>query len=295
MTIRKILIPLLGRADGAELKKVSETSLRNGFQLGRRLAAHVEVCCLAAAWHDPDKALSAGIPGTAIEVVLREIEKKNEECFWKARSLFDEVAEEFLPQRSDAPSGAPGFSARFMEISGEVGGAACDRGKLADLIVITDSTEGHLGTYDELLHAVLTETGRPVLVVPPDWPEVGTDKIAIAWNGSSEAARALALALDLVRAASEVTVLCVQEDDVPSAQPEELAGYLGWHGVEANVVTAEGAPHQVGDILQDLAGKAGAELLVMGAYTRGRLRRLVFGGATGAALANPKMPLFMVD
>lgn len=59
MTIRKILVPLVGRYDAEELKQVSEATLQAGLNLGRDLAAYVEVCCSAAAWHDPREQLNA--------------------------------------------------------------------------------------------------------------------------------------------------------------------------------------------------------------------------------------------
>lgn len=295
MPIRKILAPLIGRYEAEELKQVSETTLRASFALGRDLGAHVEVCCIAAAWRDPHESLSAGVPGSAIEQLMAEIDKRNEESFWLARGLFDEIAEEFTPRRDAEPGPDSGFSASFSEVVGEFGHVAAERGKLADLMVIAAKPESGHGRYDRLLYDLLTESGRPLLVVPSDNPTLRLEKVAIAWNGSAEAARAVAMALDLIRAAAEVVIITVLEDGAPPAGPQDLADYLAWHGVKARLVEGEGSGRQVGDILVQEAEKAGVGLLVMGAYTRGTLRRIVFGGATKDVLAAPSLPLLMVD
>lgn len=295
MPIRKILAPLVGRYDAEELAEVSETTLRAGFALGRDLGAHVEVCCIAAAWHDPEDKLSAGIPGSAIEQLMAAIDKRNEESFWFARGLFDKVAEEFAPQRDTEPGPDGGFSASFFEVTGEFGHVAAERGKLADLMVIAAKPESGHGRYDRLLYDLLTESGRPLLIVPAGEPALSLEKVAIAWNGSAEAARAVALALDLIRAAAEAVIITVHEDGIPAAGPQDLADYLAWHGVKTRVVEGEGSGRDVGDLLLQEAQQAGAGLLVMGAYTRGTLRRIVFGGATKKMLASPSLPLLMVD
>jgi nucleotide-binding universal stress UspA family protein len=36
-------------------------------------------------------------------------------------------------------------------------------------------------------------------------------------------------------------------------------------------------------------------MLVMGAYTRDRIRRLIFGGVTGTVLSQATLPVLMVD
>ena len=113
MSIRKILVPLVARYDAEALKQVSEASLRAGLQLGQAFGAHVAVCCFAAAWHDPKDNLVFGIPGAAIEQLLKEIDKRNEQCFWYARSLFDKLAEEFEPHRSEDPDPSAGFRLVF--------------------------------------------------------------------------------------------------------------------------------------------------------------------------------------
>lgn len=295
MSIRKIHVPLIGHQGAEELKVASETAVRVGLTFGRDLAAHVEVCCIATALHDPDELLAAAYPDTAIQVLLSEVKKQNSKRFWLARSLFDQLAAGFRPQRDRDPDGEPVFSAEFLEISGDIPSVAAERGKLADLSVIASKPKGQSKQHDLLLQTLLTDTGRPLMVVPEDCAEVDLGKIAIAWNDTNESARAVAMTMDFIRQASDVLIITVLEDGALTSGPQALAAYLHWHGVQARVVEVSVSSQGVADVLFNEADKANSGLLIMGAYTRGRLQRILFGGATVGALAACPLPLLLVD
>jgi nucleotide-binding universal stress UspA family protein len=146
-----------------------------------------------------------------------------------------------------------------------------------------------------MLEIALRETGRPVLIAPmTPFATIG-EHIAIAWNGSSEAARAVAMSLDQLRRAMQVTIVSVDEDGEISPSGQQLADYLRFHDIDASPVTVEGTAHTAGACLLAEAERAGADLLVMGAYTRSRARRLIFGGATSHILRAATIPVIMVD
>jgi len=48
MPIRKVLVPLSGQHDPADPDSPERPALETAFLLGRRLDAHVEVCCIKA-------------------------------------------------------------------------------------------------------------------------------------------------------------------------------------------------------------------------------------------------------
>ena len=75
---------------------------------------------------------------------------------------------------------------------------------------------------------------------------------------------------------------------------EDLVEYLGWHGVEAAVRVFEAHDPSVGEALLLEARAAAINLLVVGGYSRSRLRELMFGGVTGHLLAESDIPVFMV-
>jgi nucleotide-binding universal stress UspA family protein len=166
-------------------------------------------------------------------------------------------------------------------------------GRLADLVAVAKpDRDRNLGVNS--LKAALFHTGRPVLVCPPKpAPAKLGERIAIAWNGSSQAARAVALALPLIQAAKQVFVLDGGASD-HGASGDELMRYMAIRGVAARREPIQAAEKPGATILTAAAGVAGADLLVMGAYSHSREYESVFGGATQHVVDHTTMPVVMV-
>src|SRR5262249_26339830 len=81
--------------------------------------------------------------------------------------------------------------------------------------------------HNRAINSGLFESGRPMLLAPPSPSDrIGTD-VLIAWNRSTEQARATALAMPLLQKADRVTLLTViggTEVSGPSA--EQFIQYL---------------------------------------------------------------------
>jgi nucleotide-binding universal stress UspA family protein len=166
-------------------------------------------------------------------------------------------------------------------------------GRLADLVAVAKpDRDRNLGV--NTLKAALFHTGRPVMVCPPGQaPATLGERIAIAWNGSSQAARAVALALPLIQAAKEVIVLDGGAKD-HGASGEELLRYMAIRGVKARREPIHADDDPGATILAAAVGVAGADLLVMGAYSHSREHESVFGGATQHVVDYATMPVVMV-
>ncbi len=173
------------------------------------------------------------------------------------------------------------------------------QGRYADLIVIGRSAEADDNLTKALLsgtlEAALFGTPRPVLLVPPApkaTPALVGAPIAVAWNGSLEADRAIGDAMPFLQEASKVTII-LGEEDRRKADPGVLADYLARHGVEAAVVKSKVEANDAGRFILGEAKNAGAGLLVMGAYTHSRLREFVLGGVTRHVCTKAELPVFM--
>jgi nucleotide-binding universal stress UspA family protein len=294
MKFRKILVPLVARYDADALERVSETALRAGLQLGQALDAHVAVTCFAAAWHDPKESLVFGIPGGAIEQLLDEIDKRNARCFSHARTIYESMVKEFEADRCDIPRAKVGFSVSFREITEEISLAAGAQGRRADIAVLAALPKKHLGLHRQLLEALLSGSGRPLLVVPQNHRKLKLKHVVVAWNDSVEASRALFAAGSFIDAAKRVSLLCIREKKGDNFS-DAIESYLGWHRPDAKVVRAELGRRSLPQALRAEVKALDADLLVMGAETRGRFRQLVVGGATDAMLNDPDLPIFMMD
>lgn len=170
--------------------------------------------------------------------------------------------------------------------------------RYADLTVVGLPPKDHDEELpaDDLIHALLFGSGRPVLVVPDPAPAAAPGRhVAVAWNASRESSRAVADSLSLLQKADKVSVVTVCRGD-DRAKLDDLADavrHLIRNGVKAEALHVEGGDRRAGEALVGAATAAGADLLVMGAYGQSRMREMVLGGATWNILHRAAMPVLM--
>jgi nucleotide-binding universal stress UspA family protein len=170
-------------------------------------------------------------------------------------------------------------------------------GNWHDLLVLERAAEVAWGTAPALGNIVLT-TRMPCIVVPPRMTGIRSfDCMALAWNGSAEAIRAIHAARPFMARARRVVVLRGERRDLFSEigwrQEFDLSDYLHRHGIEAEERAFMPGEQAAGAALLEVAAELGADLLVMGAYGRARFSEWIFGGATRHVLANASVPVLM--
>ncbi len=295
MSIRKILVPLSGQYDPADPESLEMPALEAAFHLGLSLDAHVEVFCVEAPTNEAHEQLAPWLPRLAVTDLFEHIEKESDMRRVRAREIYGKVVDSFSAPQISKPAPQTGFSVNFLEQIGNIGESLSLHGRLADLIVTASFPLDHGDSVPPLLEIALRETGRPVLISPSNACNPFGTKIGIAWNGSAEAARAVSMAMEFLVAADEVVVISVNEGSPNTPSSDELAEYLLWHGVQARTVTIEGSATSAGRILLEQVDKAGVDMLVMGAYTRDRIRQVIFGGVTREVLAKMAIPVLMAN
>lgn len=147
----------------------------------------------------------------------------------------------------------------------------------ADLIVVGQQNDDP----DPLSVApgpILMESGRPVLVVPPDIDRLRAGRVVVAWKDTVEARRAISGALDIIRHADAVFVVTVG-DPSRGAGAEEVSAHLARHGAAVTTHDLQDRKGAAEELL-DFSRRQDADLLVMGAYGHSRLREWAFGGVT---------------
>jgi nucleotide-binding universal stress UspA family protein len=143
--------------------------------------------------------------------------------------------------------------------------------------------------------AIIFGSGKPTLILPenPRPRPFELETVAVAWDFSRAAARAIADALPLLERAKKVRVVTVTREKALDTKhsAEELAKNLARHGIDVvlDMVDAKGSP--IGDVLESYTRSHRADLLVMGAYGHSRLREFVLGGATRSLLSKPPLPI----
>jgi len=145
---------------------------------------------------------------------------------------------------------------------------------------------------------VITEVGRPVLIVPyaGRFETVGR-RALIAWDGSREAARALNDALPLIEGAEAVTVLYIGtgEMQLERARPalDRVVRHLLRHGVRASGEETPRGDVAISDLLLSRAADLRADLIIAGAYHHSPLREALLGGVSRDLLRHMTAPVLM--
>jgi len=265
--------------------------LKAALLVARQFGSHIE------ALHVP-QILPSMLPlspegGLATADVMASLEQGAEDANQRLRAVFDEFmsAEKIVQTAIGAATDDP--SANWNEISQTSQDTLPSRGRIFDLIVVGRPVVGQFVPSMVALEAALFESGRPLLIVPPEPVDQIGRKIAIAWNGSTETARTVASALPILQHAEEVLIITIEQGMVPGPSGQDLAQNLARSGlaVRARHVEAEG--RSVGEAMLAESRAFGADLLIKGAYTQSRLRQMIFGGATSHILAHADLPIFM--
>jgi nucleotide-binding universal stress UspA family protein len=168
-----------------------------------------------------------------------------------------------------------------------------EHARLHDLVVIGVCDGAILGERQIAEH-LLFESGRPVLIVPTDYAEsYRSDTVAVAWDNSAAAARALGDARALIHNATVFLTIDGDKQIESDIDGTELVEAAARRGLSARLVTTEKNERTIAEALQEEALAQGADLLAMGAYGHSRLRRFVLGSATQGILERPAMPVLL--
>lgn len=204
-----------------------------------------------------------------------------------------------LPRRDEAPVPAPVASANAGPLyrwRPEVPPGDAFLGQYARLFAAT--IVGRPGAEEgsprmTTVETALFESGRPILLAPPTPPSCLGEAIVIAWNGSTETARAIAFAMPFLRRARRILVLSAEGGMVPGPSAEDVARALAGEGVEAGHRAMPAGRLTPGEVFLAEAEAFGCDLMIKGAYTQSRLRQMIFGGPTSHILAHAAIPVLM--
>jgi len=286
MAIRKLLLPLTGTAAG-------ESALATALTVARLWNAHVTALHVRVDSRDVAPLAGEGLSGAMIEEMMSATEKESADRAHAVRGVFDRfVAREQVSVAEPKYANAHA-TASFVAVTGREEDIVAQQARLADLTIVPHPESGDDVSSSDALHAVLFDSGRPVLIAPHTPPaSIGT-RVAIAWNGTAESASAVQAAMPWLQRAQAVRVLSAEGYQRRGPEAQDLAEYLALHGVNVEVATFLPVERSVGLGLLKAAGDFGADLLCMGAYSHSRLRQLILGGVTRAVLERSNLPVLM--
>jgi hypothetical protein len=129
------------------------------------------------------------------------------------------------PQRD---SGRP--TAGFAVASGNEPEIVAYQARLADLTIVPHPASGKEVSSSDALHAVLFDSGQPVLIAPRAAPSTLGTRVCIGWNGSAESASAVLAALPWLHRARAIRILWAEEYQRRGPLAPDLEQYLALHG-----------------------------------------------------------------
>ncbi len=262
--------------------------------------AHIRGLWVASS---PDYQLSVvgqGLPAIVTEKIITETMEKSKKDEHIMESVFETwCSEQQIPVLHsfayEDTAKKPKITASFISHIGRSLESIAKIGRVADFIICSKKCWSRSESQQEKIHAALFETARPVILLPNDIPNKPIENIAIAWNGKSEAAHVVARAKPFLKQAKKVWIYIAPSERTSMDLGGDLAFYLAQHGVMAEVVeiNREDYHNNVGEAMQNQALEHHVDLLIMGAWSRSRLRQLVLGGLTSYMLQKAEIPVMM--
>ena len=188
---------------------------------------------------------------------------------------------------------AMGIAAITKKLTGIIANIIADEARKAELVVISQRGEheqwssGLMGSTTE---SVVRKSPAPVLVAPAAYRSL--NKILVAYDGSVESSNALKCACDMF------CDCCESMKIVSVTQDEEKGRVLA---SEIGEITAPYHLSYEGILLQGDAAKEllyfaennGIDLIIMGAFTHGRLHDLIIGSTAAYVIRKTTLPVLL--
>ena len=162
-------------------------------------------------------------------------------------------------------------------------------GPVADVSIVSRPKHGGRGRAGDFMLSALLQSGKPVLVLPQSRVTHVGQRILIAWNQSAEAARAVSASIPMLQRAESVHICSCGPESRDGPKATFLAQYLRFWGVKATRSSTKG--RNVEKELVKTYDSEDADLIVMGAYSRSRMREVVFGGVSQHLLFETNVPV----
>lgn len=165
-------------------------------------------------------------------------------------------------------------------------------GPLHDLIVVSRPSNHNGLKAHAMMVSALLDASTPVLILPQQKVKVATKNIVIAWNGGQAEAVLVHETLSLLKNANKVTFLTMGKQTGKGPTGEAMCSYLAAHDIKAQAKTIKGK--STAKNLEKAIDDEKADLLLCGAYTRGRMRELILGGVTEYLIHESNRPVLML-
>jgi nucleotide-binding universal stress UspA family protein len=286
MAFKTILLPIRESSTAISLMETSVSmAIRNDGHLD-----------LLYVQNDPDHMIPFSTLGLSTSMRQTIVESATAAATVQADELkqsFLELCERYKISVQPRGTGIGKPSADFLVRTGRRDELIGQYGRLADLIIVPQPTR--TTPPPSSFEAALRESGRPVLMVQRDKVlDVPGRCLAIGWNSSKEAAQAIAAMLNNLKRAEKVYVLSSEKRMKQPIDAEEACVYLRCHGVSAETAIIDSKRLSPGEALLTKSRELECDRLIVGGYSRAKIRDIIMGGVTGHLLKHADLPVIFV-
>jgi nucleotide-binding universal stress UspA family protein len=272
MPIKDILLPLVGDPSPSATAAI-EKCVAMVNVLGARISALAVETDIAVR---PRVTISDDLDNTEIAESARSV--SNAQGLLKA---FDAVATRFGVHNER--------TIRRLENT-EIAAGLAHAARLKDLTLVPIGP--HDAQSEKIVERLIFHSGRPILLCPEEFADtlaVTFDRVAIAWDHTAPAARAVGDALPLLQAATSVRIITATDQKSPAEMDSgtALVSHLAAHGITAIFETIKIDGSSVGKVFEAYVKANAIDLLVMGAYRHTRMNEYVWGGASSTVIGRP--------
>ncbi len=286
MAFKTILLPIRESSTAASLMETS-------ISMAIRNDGHVDLLYVQ---NDPEHmlpfstlGLSASMRQTIIESTAAATAKQADEL----KQSFLDLCERYKISVQPRGTGIGKPSADFLIRTGRRDDLIGKYGRLADMIIVPQPTK--TTPPPSSFEAALRESGRPVLMVQRDKVlDVPGKRLAIGWNSSKEAAQAISSMLNNLKRADKVYVLSSEKRMKQPINADDACVYLSCQGISAETAIIDTKRQSAGEALLTRSHELECDRLIVGGYSRPKIRDIIMGGVTGHLLKHADLPVIFV-
>lgn len=275
MVWRRMFVPLHGERD-------DRVVLESAGKLADNFKAHLDVVLIKP---DPASYVPPIGIGKLADEIRAELVKSAEDAWTETENSlheqFDTVVSKEGLAVTEAPQGPGTASARFTALTPDDAEETGLRyARASDAMIVAMPSKEQCNGAAAFAQRMLLKSGRPVLSIPETGLRDEINRVGVAWDHDDEVVRAVSSAMPFLAMASMVDVVTITDNLSADAHPEDLVEYLAWRGIPAQAHRREPNYQTVGERLVEFMEEQNWDMIVMGAYGRGRFIERFFAGPT---------------
>jgi len=236
---------------------------------------------------------SMGLSDSMRQTIIKSANESAQKESEGLKQRFANLCEKYSVPIQSRDAGNGKFSANFLERTGQRDELIGLYGRLADLIIVPQPIKTN--PPPSSFEAALRESGRPVLMTQRNSViDMPGKRLAIGWNSSKEAAQAVSSMLKDLKRADKVFVMSSEDRMEQAMNAQDACIYLRRHGVTAEPALFNSRNMKTGEALLAKANEMECDRLIVGGYSRPKLRNIIMGSVTGHLLAYANIPVIFI-